>query len=291
MLATMVACAPIAGSAQMAVGIPVGELGTLTCTPEREHSNGPSNNADGRVAICEFHPRNGVPETYAALLRTIRNDPRSPADAEVVMLAVKGPYAIRTKPGMLEQSYGAEDIKTPDKNLPLVGEKNGAIAPSGADPGKEAKLSYIGNALTENRHGLVVEAELGCASGTTERAAAKRMIVRHSPGAKRVTLGADKAHDAAEFVADLRQLHVTPHVAQNDRGRRSAIDKRTTRHPGYAISQQKRKRTEEPFGWGKTIGGLARPMLRGAKRLAFKFTLTMAGYDLVRLPKLLAAPA
>jgi transposase len=157
--------------------------------------------------------------------------------------------------------------------------------------GKEAKLSYLGNAMTENRHGLVVETELGEASGTTERETAKTMIVRHSPGAKRITLGADKAYDAAEFVKDLRELNVTPHIAQNESGRRSAIDGRTTRHPGYAISQQKRKRTEEPFGWGKTIGGLARPMLRGAKRLGFKFTLTMAAYDLIRLPKLLAAPA
>src|SRR5262245_13277490 len=155
--------------------------------------------------------------------------------------------------------------------------------------GKEAKLSYIGNALTENRHGLVVEAELGQATGTIEREAAKRMVVRHSPGAKRITLGADKAYDAAQFVGDLRELNVTPHIAQNDSGRRSAIDGRTTRHPGYAISQQKRKRTEEPFGWGKTIGGLARPMLRGVKRLAFKFTLTMAAYDLIRLPRLLGA--
>ena len=155
--------------------------------------------------------------------------------------------------------------------------------------GKEAKLSYIGNAMTENRHGLVVETELGEASGTIEREAAKSMVARHSPGSRRITLGADKAYDAAEFVDDLRELNVTPHIAQNQSGRRSAIDGRTTRHPGYAISQQKRKRTEEPFGWGKTIGGLARPMLRGAKRLAFKFTLTMAAYDLVRLPKLLAA--
>jgi transposase len=157
--------------------------------------------------------------------------------------------------------------------------------------GKEAKLCFIANAMTENRHGLVVATELGEASGTTERQAAKIMIVRHSPGAKRITLGADKAYDAAEFIDDLRELNVTPHIAQNDSGRRSAIDGRTTRHIGYAISQQKRKRTEEPFGWGKTIGGLARPMLRGARRLAFKFTLTMAAYDLVRLPKLIGAAA
>ena len=84
---------------------------------------------------------------------------------------------------------------------------------------------------------------------------------------------------------------VTPHIAQNISGRRSAVDARTTRHPGYAVSQQKRKRIEEPFGWGKTIGGLARPMLRGVKKLGFKFTLTMASYNLIRLPKLIEATA
>src|SRR6201993_3126530 len=157
--------------------------------------------------------------------------------------------------------------------------------------GKEAKLSYIGNALTENRHGLVVEAELGSATGTIEREAAMTMVVRRSPGSRRLTLGADKAYDVHEFVDDLRDLNVTPHIAQNTTNRSSAIDARTTRHPGYAISQQKRKRTEEPFGWGKTIGGLARPMLRGVARLRFKFTLTMAAYDLIRLPKLLGASA
>jgi Transposase DDE domain len=157
--------------------------------------------------------------------------------------------------------------------------------------GKEAKLSYIGNALTENRHGLVVEAELGSATGTIEREAAQTMIVRHSPGSRRLTLGADKAYDVREFVDDLRDLNVTPHIAQNTTGRTSAVDARTTRHPGYAISQQKRKRTEEPFGWAKTIGGLARPMLRGVARLRFKFTLIMAAYDLIRLPNLLGSPA
>src|SRR5712672_687143 len=98
-------------------------------------------------------------------------------------------------------------------------------------------------------------------------------------------------YDAAAFVADMRALNVTPHIAQNVSGRRSAIDARTTRHPGYVVSQQKRKRIEEPFGWGKTIGGLARPMLRGAPKLRFKFTLTMAGYNLIRLPKLIEATA
>ena len=155
--------------------------------------------------------------------------------------------------------------------------------------GKEAKLSYVGNALTENRHGLVVEAELGSATGTIEREAAMTMVVRHSPGSRRLTLGADKAYDVHEFIDDLRDLNVTPHIAQNTTNRSSAIDARTTRHPGYAISQQKRKRTEEPFGWAKMIGGLARPMLRGAARLRFKFAFTMAAYDLIRLPKLLGA--
>jgi transposase len=157
--------------------------------------------------------------------------------------------------------------------------------------GKEAKLSYIGNAMAENRHGLVVETELGAASGTIEREAATTMIVRHSPGSQRLTLGADKAFDAREFVDHLRHLNVTPHVAQNTSNRASAIDGRTTRHDGYALSQKKRKLIEEPFGWAKTIGGLARPMLRGAARLGFKFTLTMAAYDLIRLPKLLGAVA
>jgi hypothetical protein len=117
------------------------------------------------------------------------------------------------------------------------------------------------------------------------------MIVRHSPGSRRLTLGADKAYDVREFVDDLRDLNVTPHIAQNTSNRTSAIDARTTHHPGYAISQRQRKRTEEPFGWAKTIGGLARPMLRGVARLRFKFTLTMAAYDLIRLPNLLGSPA
>ena len=115
------------------------------------------------------------------------------------------------------------------------------------------------------------------------------MVVRHSPGSGPLTLGADKAYNVHEFVDDLRDLNITPHIAQNTTNRASAIDARTTRHPGYAISQQKRKLTEEPFGWDKTIGGLARPMLRGVARLQFKFILTMAAYNLIRLPKLLGA--
>jgi transposase len=155
-------------------------------------------------------------------------------------------------------------------------------------PGKEAKLSFIGHALMENRSGLIVAATVTKATGTAERRAAEEMIVRHSPGVRRITVGGDKGYDAASFIADMRALNVTPHIAQNTSGRRSALDARTTRHAGYEASQRKRKRIEEPFGWGKTIGGLARPMLRGLKKLDFKFTLTMAGYNLIRLPRLLA---
>jgi transposase len=158
--------------------------------------------------------------------------------------------------------------------------------------GKEARLSYMGHALAENRHGLIVEASLTPATGTAEREAAKDLVESHSPGSeRRLTLGADKAYDTRAFVADCRAMCVTPHVAQNTTGRASAIDARTTRHAGYAVSQRKRKLIEEAFGWAKTIGGLGRPMRRGTARMAFLFTFTMAAYDLIRPPKLLPAAA
>jgi len=157
-------------------------------------------------------------------------------------------------------------------------------------PGKEARLSYMGHAMTENRHGLVVETGFTQATGTAEREAAKAMIERHSPGsARRLTVGADKAYDTAGFVADLRAMCVTPHVAQKTKA--SAIDARTTRYPGYAISIRRRKLVEEPFGWAKTIGGLARTKLKGLARQGFAFTFVMAAYDLVRLPRLIASAA
>lgn len=158
--------------------------------------------------------------------------------------------------------------------------------------GAAAKLCFIGHAMTENRHGLVVETEMTQATGTAEREAAKLMINAHAPGSeRRITVGGDKGYDTSDFVADLRAMSVTPHVAQNDKGRRSAIDARTTRHEGYALSQKKRKLVEEPFGWGKGIGGLARPMRRGTAHIGFAFTFVMAAYDLVRLPKLLGGYA
>lgn len=162
--------------------------------------------------------------------------------------------------------------------------------------GQPAKLCFMGHALMENRSGLVVQAHLSQASGTAEREAAIHMVNRQSPGSsRRITLGADKGYDAASFVGDLRQMAVTPHIAKNNavtktgKRRRSAIDARTTRHPGYEVSQRVRKRIEEAFGWAKTIGGLAKTKLRGTKRVAFKFTFTMAAYNLIRMPRLLEA--
>ena len=114
------------------------------------------------------------------------------------------------------------------------------------------------------------------------------MINRHSPGStRRLTLGADKGYDSACFVAELRRMVVTPHVAQ--KARHSAIDGRTTWHPGYALSQRRRKKIEEPFGWAKTVGGMAQTFYRGLERVRARFTLTMAACNLARLPRLLAA--
>lgn len=139
----------------------------------------------------------------------------------------------------------------------------------------------------ENRSGLIVQADLTRADGHAERRAALDMIHRHSPGStRRLTLGADKGYDSADFVAELRQACVTPYVAR--KLRHSAIDGRTTRHAGYALSQKRRKKIEEPFGWAKTIGGMAQTTLRGIERIRARFTLTMAACNLARLSRLLA---
>jgi len=154
--------------------------------------------------------------------------------------------------------------------------------------GQPARLVYLGHVLMENRNGLIVDAELTPATGWAERAAAEAMIETTAPSG-RVTLGADKAYDVAAHVANLRALGVTPHVAQNTTNRRSAIDGRTTRHPGYAISQCIRKRIEEPFGWIKEAGGFRQTKHRGRDRVGWMFTLRAAAYNLIRLPRLLAA--
>ena len=156
-------------------------------------------------------------------------------------------------------------------------------------PGKPAQLAYLGHVLMENRHALVVDARVTLATGTAEREAALDMLDAR-PGRRRLTLGGDKGYDAAEFIADLRARNVTPHVAQNT-SRRSAIDGRTTRHVGYAVSQRIRKRIEETFGWTKSTAVLRKTRHRGMARVGWMFTLANTAYNLVRIPKLLAAAA
>lgn len=156
--------------------------------------------------------------------------------------------------------------------------------------GQGAELCYMGHLLMENRNALIVGAQLTQATGTAEREAALSLLGAHQRR-RRSTVGMDKAYDVASFVAALRALRVTPHVAQNETNRRSAIDGRTTRHVGYAISQRSRKRIEEPFGWMKTIAGLRQTRHRGAARVGWMFTFAAAAYNLVRLPKLLGAAA
>ena len=177
-------------------------------------------------------------------------------------------------------------------------ERSNATHESSTDPearlarkgaGKEAKLSYSGNLLVENRHGLIVQGRVWEATGVAERSAALQML-QEIPGDRPVTVGGDKGFDTAEFVRECRHLQVTPHVAQN-LGRRggSAIDSRTTRHPGYALSQKKRKRIEECFGWLKTIALLRKVRHRGTLRVDWIFTLACAAYNLVRMRNLMAA--
>jgi len=154
--------------------------------------------------------------------------------------------------------------------------------------GKEAKLSYCGNLLMENANGLIANTELREANGTAERDAALLMM-EQIRGEQQVTVGADKGYDTRDFVAECRHMHVTPHVAQNvNRPGGSAIDARTTRHGGYQISQQKRKRIEECFGWLKTIALLRKLRHRGIFKVGWVFTFAAAAYNLVRMRKLLA---
>jgi transposase len=156
-------------------------------------------------------------------------------------------------------------------------------------PGMEAMLCFIGHGLMENRSGLIVDARLTRVSGHAERLAALEMIEPRADRPRAITLGADRGYDAAHFVEELRTLNVRSHVAQNTSRRRSAIDRRTTRHPGYAASQRARKRIEEAFGWMKTIAGLGQTKLRGLAKVDWVFTFAAAAYNLVRLPKLMAS--
>ena len=158
--------------------------------------------------------------------------------------------------------------------------------------GRPSILAYAGHVLMENRNGLVAQVCLTQASGTAEREAALTLLGRLN-AKRRITLGADKGYDAAEFIAALRSQDVTPHIAADRRVsktgkmRRSAIDGRTTRHPGYELSQRKRKRIEEVFGWVKASAGLRQTKHRGQERVGWLFTLATTAYNLIRLPKLL----
>jgi hypothetical protein len=158
--------------------------------------------------------------------------------------------------------------------------------------GREAHLGYLGHVLMEHRSGLIVNATVTPADGHGERDAALVMIERR-PGRHRLTVAADKAYDTRDFVRNLRAMHVTPHVAQFTASphRGSAIDGRTTRHPGYTISQQKRKLVEQSFGWMKTVGGLRQLRHRGGPLVTWIFTFTAAAYNIVRMRRLLAVSA
>ena len=155
--------------------------------------------------------------------------------------------------------------------------------------GHESKLAYCGNVMIENRNGLVVDTELLQCNGTAERDAAMLMAERVE-GTERITVGADKAYDTKEFVREMRGMNVTPHVSQNDkRPGGSAIDERTTRHEGYEVSQRKRKRIEEVFGWMKTVGTLRKTRHRGLQTVRWVFTFTATAYNLVRMRNLMSS--
>jgi transposase len=162
--------------------------------------------------------------------------------------------------------------------------------------GQPAKLCYMGHALMENRHGLAVGGSVSQATGTAERETALDLIDRRPCRGRRITLGADKGYDVTQFVYELRDRSVTPHIAidghlsKTGKPRKTAVDGRTTRHAGYDISQHCRKRIEEVFGWIKSSAGLAKVKLRGRDRVDAAFTLALVAYNLIRLPKLLAVP-
>jgi len=206
---------------------------------------------------------------------------------------------------------GSEDVSGPGRKgeRDFHGEKrSNETHESTTDPdarlyrkgnGRESKLCFMGHALMETRNGLVVGGGVTIASGTAEREAALDLIDKHHPveskgGKRRITLGGDKGFDVAAFIEDLRGRKVTPHVAVQDRltktgkRRKTKIDGRTTRHPGYGVSQRCRKRIEEIFGWAKTQAGLSKTKFRGKRRVDASFTLALAAHNLIRLPRLLA---
>jgi hypothetical protein len=169
-------------------------------------------------------------------------------------------------------------------------DRESLLAKKGA--GKEAKLCYSAHALMENRNTILIDFQVEPADGQAERRAALAMVAARLPGSRRITVGGDKGYDTRDFVGSCRALNVTPHVAQNlARPGGSALDARTVRHPGYAVSQWIRKRVEETFGWMKTIGGLRRTRYRGRQRVQMHAYLVAASYNLLRIARLSAALA
>ncbi len=157
--------------------------------------------------------------------------------------------------------------------------------------GKESKLSYLGHALVENRNGLIAAAMVTHADGYAERDAALLILnQKQQKRSRRITVGADKAYDTKDFVRTVRELNVTPHVSRNDKGRKSNLDRRTTRQPGYAISLSRRWLVEKGFGWLKQIGPLRQLKLRGIEKVDWLFVFSCAAHNLLRLPKLMAQP-
>jgi transposase len=157
--------------------------------------------------------------------------------------------------------------------------------------GREAKLGYLAHLLTENRHGFIIDTTVTSATGTAERDAAIAMLGELPLTTRRVTVGGDKNFDTAAWVDAVRLMGITPHVAQHTSRRGSAIDRRTTRHPGYAVSQRCRKKVEQPFGWMKTVGLLRKLRHRGGRRVDWIVSFTAAAYNLVRWRTLVAHPA
>jgi transposase len=199
----------------------------------------------------------------------------------------------RKNDGNNEPPPGGRNMETDFKGEKRSNETHASISDPDAmlyrkGSGMEAKLCFIGHALMENRNGLFVDTRLTRVSGHAERLAGLDMIEPHADRPHAITLGGDKNFDTKDFVMELREINVTPHVAQNT-SRASAIDGRTTRHSGYAVSQRIRKRIEEGFGWMKTVAGLRKTKYRGLEKVRWAFTLGAAAYNLVRLPKLMVA--
>lgn len=229
--------------------------------------------ARGLLSDEHFTVDSTLVEAYASLKRFRRKDRRDDPPAD--------------DPGNPTVNFRGERRRNATHEVPH--EPEARLARRG--PGREAKLAYQGHLLMENRHGLAVAAEVSEVTGRAERDVGLALARRVATGRRRITLGADKAYDSREFVTRVRRLRITPHVAQHATHRASAIDGRTTRHPGYALSQRARKRVEEIFGWLKTVGPLRKLRYRGLLKARWLFIFATAIYNLIRIRNLSEATA